>query len=176
MNTGRRDVLALGGGLVAALVVPLEAGAGNTVEIVMMGTARGEHVWFEPDGVAVAPGTTIHFVNKDAGNSHTATAYSSKVNDRQDRIPRDAEPWDSGLLLPDETFDVTLTAPGVYDFYCQPHEMAGMVGRIVVGKPGDTGWQGPAADSDDLDAEVLKAFPAVDDILAKGSVNTDAPG
>ena len=52
-------------------------------------------------------------------------------------------------------FDVTLTAPGVYDYFCTPHEAAGMVGRIVVGKlppapqpfdywvgkPGTDGWR-----------------------------------
>jgi plastocyanin len=25
--------------------------------------------------------------------------------------------------------------PGVYDYFCTPHEMAGMVGRIIVGEP-----------------------------------------
>ncbi len=25
--------------------------------------------------------------------------------------------------------------PGVYDYFCMPHEAAGMVGRIVVGRP-----------------------------------------
>jgi hypothetical protein len=32
-------------------------------------------------------------------------------------------------------FDVTLTVAGAYDYFCMPHEAAGMVGRIVVGKP-----------------------------------------
>ena len=29
-----------------------------------------------------------------------------------------------------------LTVEGVYDYFCAPHEMAGMVGRIIVGRPG----------------------------------------
>jgi hypothetical protein len=52
-------------------------------------------------------------------------------------------------------FDVTLTVPGVYDYFCLPHEAAGMVGRIVVesavgpgslafdyfhGRPGTSEW------------------------------------
>jgi plastocyanin len=47
-----------------------------------------------------------------------------------------AAPWDSGFLVhPGDHFDVVLTVPGVYDYFCMPHEAAGMVGRIVVGKP-----------------------------------------
>ena len=38
--------------------------------------------------------------------------------------------------MPGESFAVELTEPGVYDYYCIPHEHAGMVGRIVVGGPG----------------------------------------
>ncbi|MGK8236557.1 plastocyanin/azurin family copper-binding protein [Roseovarius sp. MS2] len=34
-----------------------------------------------------------------------------------------------GQWLPaaDESFEVTLEVPGVHDYYCLPHEMAGMV-------------------------------------------------
>jgi hypothetical protein len=35
---------------------------------------------------------------------------------------------------PGDHFEVTLTVPGVYDFFCLPHEAAGMVGRIIVGE------------------------------------------
>jgi plastocyanin len=52
------------------------------------------------------------------------------------RIPEEAEPWDSGYLIePGDQFEVTLTVPGVYDYFCAPHEVAGMVGRIIAGRP-----------------------------------------
>ena len=86
------------------------------------------------------------------------------------RIPDAAAPWDSDFLLPGDTFDITLTAPGVYDYYCLPHEMAAMVGRIVVGTPEDPAWQDAAPPSDDLSAEALAAFPPVADILRAGRV------
>ena len=55
--------------------------------------------------------------------------------------PDRAEPWDSHFLVnPGSHFEVTLTIPGVYDYFCMPHEVAGMVGRIVVGRP-----EGPGA-------------------------------
>jgi len=50
------------------------------------------------------------------------------------RIPEAAQLWDSKYLLPAHTFEITLTMGGVYDYFCLPHEIAGMVGRIIVGK------------------------------------------
>ncbi|MEP1582407.1 MAG: plastocyanin/azurin family copper-binding protein, partial [Marinobacter sp.] len=112
-----------------------EAAGESQVVIKMQGTPRGERVWFDPKGVAVNPGATITFVNRDPGNSHTVTAYHPEYFDRVRRMPKAAKPFDSGYLLPNQKFSLTLTVPGVYDYYCVPHEMAAMVGRIVVGTP-----------------------------------------
>lgn len=176
MRPGRRDFLALGGGLGAAFLLarPLTAAPPPVEVIEMRGTPRGEHIWFAPAGLAIAPGTVLRFVNRDPGNSHTATAYHPANFDRARRIPAAARPWDTGFLLPGKSAEVALTAPGVYDFYCLPHEMAAMVGRIVVGRPGDPGWEGPAEDSDDVSAEVLAALPPVAEILAKTRVQAAA--
>ena len=54
------------------------------------------------------------------------------------RIPEQATPWDSGLMTTKGAhFDFTFTVEGVYDYFCLPHENDEMVGRIVVGKPGN---------------------------------------
>ena len=139
----------------------------------MSGTARGEHVWFTPQGLAIAPRGTLRFVNRDRGNSHTATAYHPDIFGRPRRVPQGATPWDSGPLLPGESFEVTLERPGVYDYYCQPHEMAGMVGRIVVGEPRDAGWEDASGDAGDLPAMALAAFPSAEAILAAGRVDVE---
>lgn len=173
MTASRRHVLQLGGGLCAALVLPAR-GATPKAGIEMRGTARGERVWFGPRGLAVASGTNLRFTNRDPGNSHTATAYHPD-NGRTLRIPPGATSWDSGFLLPDESFEVTLTAPGVYDYYCMPHEMAGMVGRIVVGRPGDPGWTDAAEAADDLTPEAADALPPVEAILSRGRIEEDRP-
>ncbi len=164
----RRKVLALGGGLLATLAAPRTLLARAVRVIEMRGTARGEHVWFAPHGIAVAPGTTLRFVNRDPANSHTATAYHPGNLGRPLRIPQGAEPWDSGYLLPEEVFEVRLTVPGVYDYYCQPHEFGGMVGRIVAGSPDSPGWQPASQEVGDLPEEALGAFPSVEAILNDG--------
>ena len=177
----RRNLIAAGGGTIAALAAPrlvrahsAETHVPGEELIVMLGTTRGERVWFAPLGVAVAPGTQLRFVNRDAGNSHTATAYHPELFNRSRRIPAGAAPWDSGFLLPEESFAVTLDQAGVYDFYCIPHEMAGMVGRIVVGRPGEAEWEGPAARAGDLPEAALSTFPSVEAILAAGRVNGES--
>lgn len=164
----RRKALALGGGLLATLAAPRTLLAGAVEVIEMRGTARGEHVWFAPHGLAVASGTTLRFVNRDPANSHTATVYHPANLDRPRRIPEGAEPWDSDYLLPGEMFEVRLSVPGVYDYYCQPHEFGGMVGRIVVGSPDSAGWQPPSNEDGDIPEEALAAFPSVEAILDDG--------
>lgn len=173
MTLSRRLVLTLGGGALATLTMPARLVAAPVEVIEMRGSARGERVWFSPRGLAVPAGSTLRFVNRDKGNSHTSTAYHPALFDRKRRIPKAAQPWDSDYLLPDDSFEVTLIVPGVYDYYCLPHEMAGMTGRVVVGVPADPGWKGPSDDTTDLEPEALSSLPPVDEILAAGRVVTE---
>jgi plastocyanin len=156
-------------GLAAALLVPARAWARQEVEIRMWGDALGAHVGFDPVGLRVAPGTTVRWTNGDKGNAHTSTAYHPKF-DRPRRIPAVAAAWDSDYLLAGESFAVTLTAEGVYDYYCVPHEHAGMVGRIVVGDPGADGWMEGAGAGAGLPEVALAGFPPVAEIVARGIV------
>ena len=140
----------------------------------MRGNSDGSDVWFEPIGLLVAPGQAIRWVNLDPGNSHTATAYHPHNDQHALRIPAGAAPWNSDYLLPHEVFTITLTVEGVYDYFCIPHEHAGMVGRIVVGRP-------PASGSHPADSRQPRtgtavpdaaeaAFPSVEEILRTGAV------
>ncbi len=173
MIVSRRTVVAAGGALLAASVLGGgRATAADSVDIVMTGTADGSRVWFDPIGVHVQPGQTVRWTNRDRGNSHTATSYHPDVFDRPRRIPEGAKPWDSDYLLPGASFSVTLAVEGVYDFYCVPHEHAGMVGRVVVGWPPP--HQPPDAIADDtltpLPPAALEGFSSIADILANGVV------
>nr|WP_274709190.1 plastocyanin/azurin family copper-binding protein [Nitratireductor luteus] len=160
----------MGGSFVTALALPnLFARAGAITEITMGGRSDGSHVWFDPVGLMVQPGQTIRWINRDRGNSHTATAYHPANFGKPNRIPAAAEPWDSDYLLPGESFSVTLTQPGVYDYFCIPHERAGMVGRIVVAGPQANDRRSRGTDAGLPEAARL-AFPAVEDIVANGMV------
>jgi plastocyanin len=168
MMPSRRHVLQIGGGFLAGLAWPRSPFAAEPVEIRMQGKADGSHVWFDPIGLHVQPGQTIRWINRDPGNSHTVTAYHPKNFDRPLRIPERAEPWNSDYLLPDESFSVTLEVEGVYDFFCIPHEHAGMIGRIIVGHPGSPPPGGSAVQA--LPDIALQAFPSIDEIMQRGIV------
>jgi len=146
--------------------------ASPVVEIKATADETGRLVYFEPIGILVEPGTTVRWVLER--NYHSVAAYHPENGNRELRIPEGAEPWDSGMLLVPgtSTFEVTLTVPGVYDYYCLPHERAGMVGRIIVGEP-----SGPGAEPFGYGAEhgwlavpeaAQRAFPSIEEIMAKG--------
>ena len=170
MILARRRLLGLGGGLAVLVALPAAAPAAVVHEIRMKGDATGSHVGFDPVGLRVRPGQTLRWTNSDAGNAHTATAYHSANFGRPRRIPVAAEPWDSDYLLAGESFEVTLTVEGVYDFYCLPHEHAGMVGRVIVGDPDADGWMQDPAAAADLPQVALDSFPAVATIMDRGLV------
>lgn len=158
MSWSRRGVLGSAAALLAGFGVPrIVRAADEPVEIRMTAAMRGEHVAFDPVGLAVRPGQLIRWIGE--GETHTATAYKR-------RIPKGAKPWDSGYLLPGKTFEVRLTMPGVYDYFCRPHHAAGMVGRIVVG---DVAGE-PDYPDGEVPAGARRVFPSVAEILKRGRV------
>lgn len=178
----RRDFLKAGGMVLAGVeflpnILLRLSSAAEVIE--MRSDMVGSHVWFDPIGLYVDPGTTVRWIVRE--NVHTSTAYHPR-NDRHSlRIPDRAAPWDSGFLVhPGDHFDVTLTVPGVYDYYCAPHEAAGMVGRIVVGKASGPGteafdyWVGKrGTDGWRRVPEIAqKNFPSVSQILSERRVHS----
>ena len=134
----------------------------------MRSDPEGAHVGFDPIGLRVMPGTVVRWVVE--ANVHTATAYHPANSGHLLRIPERAEPWDSGYLVePGQTFEVMLTAEGVYDYFCTPHEVAGMVGRIIVGRPGGPGANPPGKAPPPA---ARTAFPSIEQIMAMGTVRS----
>jgi len=131
----RRDLLQRGGLWLAGVSLGRLAWSAEEAEVVavfMRSDPTGSRVFFDPIGLLVRPGQRVRWVN-EGGNVHTATAYHPDNARHPLRIPAGAVPWDSGYLVnPGESFEVRLTIEGVYDYFCTPHEQAGMVGRIVV--------------------------------------------
>ncbi len=151
---------------VALTLAPRLATGSSVIEITMSGRPDGSKVWFDPYGLLIRPGQTLRWTNRDKANSHTVTAYSPGNYGRSLRIPKEAAAFDSDFLLPDESFEMTLEVPGVYDYYCIPHEMAGMVGRIIVAKLGQAGFN--EYDVGDLPQAAQEAMPSIADILDHG--------
>ena len=195
MKPSRREFLKAGGlglvgfGLVpdrrasvAALLGARRRSAAVLEVIEMRSDAIGSRVWFDPIGLYVEPGATVRWIVRE--NVHTTTAYHPQNDHHPRRIPESAVAWDSGFLVhPGDHFDVTLTVPGVYDYYCMPHEAVGMVGRIVVEQPSGPGaepfdyWVGrPGTDSwRHVPEAARQTFPSVARILGERRVHPPGP-
>jgi plastocyanin len=151
----RRRFLQTAGGIaaVSTLARPTAAQEANTVQITMEG---GDFV-IDPVGLYVEPGDTVKF-EIGPGAPHSSTSY-------EDRIPSDAETWDSGLLEEGETFEHTFDVEGTYDYNCSAHVSLGQVGRIVVGSPG-----GPATESEIPDTPPSGQVPDSQTVVDQGSI------
>lgn len=81
---------------------------------------------FEPDYVKAAVGDTVKFVAADKGHivETLPGVWPAGVTPLKGKFNEDAS--------------VTLSAEGLYGIKCQPHQGAGMVALVVVGKPAVT--------------------------------------
>lgn len=70
---------------------------------------------FQPASLTVPAGTTVTFINQDAG-AHTVSALDGS--------------WSSGLLRQGDTFSVTFDHPGTYTYNDQVHPQ--VTGTVVV--------------------------------------------
>ncbi len=91
---------------------------------------------FSPATVHIKVGDTVHWKNV-SDLVHTVTAdpkLAAKASDVH--LPDGADPFNSGDLKPGQEFTHTFTVPGEYMYFCQPHELAGMVAKVIVEKKG----------------------------------------
>lgn len=95
---------------------------------------------FTPESVTVTAGTTVVWEN--VGNvGHSVTAYGDRIPDGADywasggfgseSAARDGYP-DQGNVEGGETFEYTFETTGTHEYFCIPHETAGMKGTIIV--------------------------------------------
>ena len=75
---------------------------------------------FEPNDITINAGETIHFVNG------MLPPHNIIVEGRAD-LSRE-----SLMFSPGESQDIKFTDAGDYDFFCGPHQGAGMIGKIHV--------------------------------------------
>ena len=162
----------------SAVLVAAATATAATVEVKLVQTPEGK-TYFDPAAIRIAPGDTIRWVQ--ISGFHSITAYHPRNDNHELRIPASAEPWDSDILLaqypkPGATFEHLFTVQGVYDYFCKPHEMAGMVGRVVVGDPGDGPGTKPFGYAPNEHWKAVpdvarKAFPPIAEIMQQGTVH-----
>ena len=87
---------------------------------------------FRPARVSVRRGTRVTW--KNVGSvAHTITSIRAKAtNKAYARVPAGARAWDSGFVGGGRSYSRVLRIPGVYRYFCIPHEGAKMIGTIVV--------------------------------------------
>lgn len=80
----------------------------------------GGNLVFEPSEITVNAGESVHFVN------NMLPPHNVIVENRDD-ISHDAL-----AMMPGEEFDVTFPEAGDFNFWCGPHQGAGMTGVVHV--------------------------------------------
>jgi plastocyanin len=96
-----------------------------------------------PETVTVRVGETVTWRNT-SDVVHTVTADPAKAARASSvALPDGAGAFDSGDLSPGEAFSHTFRTPGTYRYFCIPHELAGMVGTVIVEGPSGGGAAGP---------------------------------
>ena len=90
----------------------------KTVEV-KLGTDAGM-LAFEPSSINISAGDTVKFVNNKL-------APHNAVFDGNDDLSHP-----DLAFAPGESWERTFSSAGTYDFYCEPHRGAGMVGTVTV--------------------------------------------
>jgi plastocyanin len=87
---------------------------------------------FEPAQTTIAVGQTVEWAN-DSMLWHTVTCDPALAKRPEDAaLPPGAARFDSGKVDAGHRFSHTFTVPGTYRYFCQPHELNGMVGEVKV--------------------------------------------
>jgi len=124
----------------------------------------GQNV-FSPAVTWLERGATVTF--EDASGSHSATAYHPDTGTVR-RVPADAASFDSGTMSEGDSFEHTFDVPGVYNYYCTPHQGLGMVGLVIV-----EGADGGPGTTDPEDVEDAAAADAIRRLLEEAGLASD---
>lgn len=84
---------------------------------------------FDPAGLHVSPGDVVLFSAETP--DHAVAAYHER-HGRQNRVPDSVGPITSPQIPAGGSWRYRFETEGVYDFYCPPHQVFGMVMRVVV--------------------------------------------
>ncbi len=124
----RRSFLVLLG-IVFPLLFPLSpgiaAGPAATVEMT-------DQMKFVPSQVTIQSGESVQWKN-GSHYVHTVTADPAWATRPQNfQLPEGVKAFDSGDIRPGKTYQHKFTVPGIYRYFCIPHQSSGMVGEVTV--------------------------------------------
>jgi plastocyanin len=94
------------------------------------GPTNPPFLYFDPTGLQIQSGDIVRF--SVMSPDHSITAFHPGIGPRR-RVPEGAEPFSSPILGPESAWLYRFEQEGVYDVYCGPHLILGMVMRLVVG-------------------------------------------
>ncbi|MBN1236975.1 MAG: PQQ-dependent sugar dehydrogenase [Gammaproteobacteria bacterium] len=160
--------------VVGAAFGPAAAQEGPAAVVEMTTTLQ-----FAPQLVEITVGETVEWRNVSPV-VHTVTADPALANDPSFvSLPEEAEPFDSGAIAPDGTFSQTFTVAGTYEYFCVPHQSAGMRGTVVVSAEGSgdggPGLDDPLPDPIPLSDVAIGLDPVLEGLTAPNWA-TSAPG
>nr|WP_321111164.1 plastocyanin/azurin family copper-binding protein [Halorussus salinisoli] len=110
------------------------SGGGGPTEEVVVGP--GGSLVFEPAELTIAPGTTVNFVWESDNHNVVPESQPDGAN-WEGTEGGESKTYDTGHEY-SHTFETT----GTYEYFCQPHKTAGMVGTITVQEGGGGGGGG----------------------------------
>ena len=103
--------------LIATLIALFFAAPVWAVDVSM---GAGGNLVFEPNEITISAGDTVHFINE------ALPPHNIIVEGRAD-LSRE-----SLMFSPGESQDILFADAGDYEFFCGPHQGAGMTGTIHV--------------------------------------------
>ena len=100
-------------------------------------------VAFEPEELTISPGETVAWRFGGGGEPHSVSAYEAEIPDEADywasggfdseSAARDGWEAGRGAIQEGNSYVRTFETAGTHEYFCVPHEAAGMVGSVVVG-------------------------------------------
>tara|TARA_B100000674_G_scaffold113573_1_gene84871 strand:+ start:2804 stop:3154 length:351 start_codon:yes stop_codon:yes gene_type:complete len=104
--------------IVLSLGIGTASASAATVEV-KLGTDAGM-LAFEPSTVTISAGDTVKFIN------NKLAPHNAVFEGHEDLSHPDL------AFAPGESWEETFSTAGTYDYYCEPHRGAGMVGKVIV--------------------------------------------
>ncbi len=118
---------------------PAETATTGTVhEVRMLLTPGGDYV-YDPVELTIKTGDTVRWLNI-SGPPHNVAFYADKIPSGAREVLNAAMPNRMGdlsgplMMQLNEVYTISFAnaPPGVYEYFCTPHEMLGMIAKLTI--------------------------------------------